>query len=173
VINPEQALGMLDKADEAARTGLTEARRALQALRASPLQEGGLVNALRDLAEKAAERAGASLELHVPMQMEGSLSPAVEQGVYRIAQEALENVVRHAGAESVVLTLEQGHDRVKLTIEDDGEGLDAETLPVADEPGKDRLGIQGMQERAILIGGELSVDSQPTHGTLVTLTVPT
>jgi signal transduction histidine kinase len=172
-INPEQALGMLDKADEAARTGLTEARRALQALRASPLKDAGLIHALRELAENAAERAGASLELQVPMQMEGSLSPAVEQGVYRIAQEALENVVRHAGAETIVLSLEQGHHALKLTIEDDGEGLDAETLPVAEEPGEDRLGIQGMQERAILIGGELSVDSQPMRGTLVSLTVPT
>jgi signal transduction histidine kinase len=168
-IDPEQALGMLDKADEAARTGLTEARRALQALRASPLRDSGLIHALRDLAEKAAERAGASLEFHVPMQMEGGLSPAVEQGVYRIAQEALENIVRHAGAKRIVLSLEQVHGAVKLTIEDDGEGLDPETLP----PGKDRLGIQGMQERATLIGGELSVDSQPSRGTLVSLTIPT
>jgi signal transduction histidine kinase len=172
-IDPEQALSMLGKADEAARTGLTEARRALQALRASPLQESGLINALRELAEKAADRAGASLELHVPMQIEGSLSPAVEQGVYRIAQEALENVVRHAGATSIRLSLEQSRQAVMLTIEDDGEGLDPNTLPVPERSGEDRLGIQGMQERATLIGGELSVDSRPAHGTLVSLTVPT
>jgi two-component system NarL family sensor kinase len=163
---------MLDRADDTVRTGLTEARRALQALRASPLQDSGLVPALQGLAENAAERTGASLELRIPTKIEGNLSPVVEQGVYRIAQEALENVVRHAGARSIVLALEQDSHVLRLTIEDDGEGLDVESLQAFEGEGKNRLGIQGMQERAIHIGGQLTVNSQPERGTQISLAVP-
>ena len=106
-VDPEAARNMLDSADEAARLGLKEARRALQDLRASPLQDLGLPLALQELAETAARRSGAVLALDVPRQLDGSLSPAVEQGVYRIAQEALENVVRHAQASAITVSLAQ------------------------------------------------------------------
>ncbi len=168
-VDAKAAHRMLDQADQVARRGLTEARRSLQDLRATPLQDLGLVAALRELAETAAERSGASLELHLPGRIAGSLPPAVEQGVYRIAQETLENVVRHAQAGSLLVRLERDGSRLALTIEDDGLGTD---LDAESAPPEDQLGIRGMQERASLIEGELHITSQPGQGTSVHLTVP-
>jgi signal transduction histidine kinase len=175
-VNADSARDLLDQADETARTGLTEARRALQALRASPLQDLGLVLALQDLAETAAERTGASLELqvseHLPDRLAGHVPLEVEQGVYRVAQEALENVVRHAAARHIVVRLEQQAQNLVMCIEDDGVGADRDQLPPEENQVEGRLGIRGMQERAQLIGGQLKIVSQPEQGTMVTLTIP-
>jgi signal transduction histidine kinase len=171
-VDPPQARRMLDEADEIVRRGLTEARRALQALRASPLQECGLILALEDLAETAAERCGASLELHLPGQIDGSLSPAVEQGVYRIAQEALENIVRHAEARALVVRLEQKDHRLVLIVQDDGRGMAGDGRASSGAGAEDRLGIRGMEERASMIGGRLQISTEEKRGTTVHLTVP-
>jgi signal transduction histidine kinase len=168
-LDPQRARGLLDEADDTIRRGLVESRRALQALRASPLQDWGLVLALRDLAETAAERCGADLELHLPEQVNGDLPPLVEQGVYRIAQEALENVVRHAEASSIAISLGQSKSGLVLTVEDDGRGLDGGEPDVW---GAGRLGIRGMHERAALIGGHLEIGEGQKGGTFVRLTVP-
>ena len=115
-INPVAAQDMLDKADGTARRGLTEARRALQDLRASPLQDLGLSLALRELAKTAAERAGASLALYLPEESLDDMPSAVEQGVYRIAQETLDNIVRHSEAQSIVFRLQQTREGLSLII---------------------------------------------------------
>jgi signal transduction histidine kinase len=164
---PEKALQMLEKADETARTGLAEARRALQALRASPLEDLGLALAVRELAENAAARTGARLDLRAPDSLRGCLSDHVEQGVYRIAQESLENVVRHAGATALLVELRQGPDSLILTVQDDGQGIEAVSGAT-----DDGLGIRGMQERATLIGAELRIESAAGAGTRVALIVP-
>ncbi len=169
-IKPDVARSILEQADETARRGLTEARGALQALRASPLRELGLVLALRELAELAAERSGAALHLHLPEQVADSLPQNVEQGVYRIAQEMLENIVRHAEARSIRFSLDQDATGLVLVVEDDGRGIQDAALHAADTG--NRLGIQGMQERASLIGGRLAITSRPGEGTHVSLTIP-
>lgn len=166
---PQKAHLMLEKAAATARTGLAEARRALQALRASPLEDLGLALALQELAQTAAERSGARLELRVPDTLKGCLPRSVEQGVYRIAQETLENVVRHAGASTIGVELREGDAGLALRIEDDGEGMEAGSL---EEATGGRLGIRGMQERAELIGGRLEITSAAGSGTAVVLTVP-
>ncbi len=170
--NPVAAQDMLDRADETARRGLTEARRALQDLRASPLQDLGLSLALQELAKTAAERAGASLTLDLPAQSRESLSPTVEQGVYRIAQETLENIVRHSEAKSIVFRLQQTRESLLLTISDDGLGIDRAVLRESRAATPDGLGLRGMQERAALIGGTLEITRQEGQGTLVHLKVP-
>jgi len=170
--HPEKARRLLDQADDTARTGLTEARRALQDLRASPLRDLGLALAVRELAETAAQRAGAALELHIPDWIGEDLSPAVEQGVYRIAQETLDNVVRHAEATRISVRLEQDGERLALSVEDNGQGIDLAAAGASEADRGDRLGILGMQERASLIGGQLRIASQPGQGTRVHLTVP-
>lgn len=171
-VDPQAARDMLENADESARTGLTESRRALQALRASPLQELGLAAALRELAETAAQRTSARLDLQVPDSTGGDLPSVVEQGVYRIAQEALENVVRHAGARSIAVHLERGDGELTLQIRDDGRGAGLEALPPSEMEDKIGLGIRGMQERANVIGGKLQIEEPAGEGTLVRLTVP-
>ncbi len=164
---PDRAQEMLERADETARTGLAEARRALQALRASPLEEMGLPGAIRELAETAAARTGAKLEMRVPDGVKGCLPGEVEQGVYRIAQESLENVVRHAGATALLVELAEGPEGLRLTVQDDGQGMEPDTAA-----GEEGLGIRGMQERAALIGGELAIRSEAGAGTRIALTIP-
>ncbi len=171
-LDPAAAQGLLVKADDTARRGLMEARRALQDLRASPLQDLGLALALRELAQIAAERTGATLDLDVPEQIATGLSPALEQGVYRIAQETLENVVRHAEPRSILVQLAQAADGLVLTVEDDGQGIDVATASAGDAGDQDHLGIRGMKERASLIGAHLEISGRTGRGTRVQLTVP-
>ena len=166
---PQKAQAMLEKADATARTGLAEARRALKALRASPLEDLGLALALQELAQTAADRTGARLELRIPDALKGCLSRSVEQGVYRIAQETLENVVRHSGASVIAVELREVDGRLDLEIQDDGQGIDAESV---EEAAEGRLGIRGMRERAALIGGTFGIRSAAGSGMCVVLTVP-
>lgn len=165
---PQKAHAMLQQADATARTGLAEARRALQALRASPLEDLGLALALQELAQSAADRTGARLELRVPDLLKGCVPSAVEQDIYRIAQETLENVVRHAAASTIKVELHENPAGLTLRIEDDGEGIVASL----EEAAEGRLGIRGMQERAELIGGRLQITSAAGSGTCVILTAP-
>jgi protein-histidine pros-kinase len=137
----------------------------LKALRASPLEDLGLLLALRQLAEAAAARGGLDLTLSLPEKL-SSLTPDVEQACYRIAQEALENAVKHAAARRLQVSLEQDGAAVTLTVADDGGGFDP-----AGKAAAERYGLQGMRERAELAGGRLAVDSRPGQGTRVTLTI--
>jgi len=170
--DPTAAQDMLERADEAARRGLTEARRALRDLRASPLQDLGLSLALRELAEGAAERVGASLAFHLPERNVDSISPDVQQGVYRIAQETLENIVRHSQAQSITFRLLRTREGLSLTISDDGRGIDREMLQRARADSPEGFGLRGMKERAALIGGNLEITEQEGQGTVVHLKVP-
>ena len=171
-LDPDAARDLLDKADETARRGLTEARRALRALRASPLQDIGLAPALRELAISAAERTGATLELHVPEQLGDDLPLAVEQGVYRIAQETLENVIRHAEPHQIVVRLDRNAGRLTFIVEDDGRGIDLTDSQASGDDRQDQFGLRGIKERATMIGGHLQITSRAGEGTKVELVIP-
>jgi signal transduction histidine kinase len=162
---PESARAMLAEALATTRTALREARRAIVALRASPLEDLGLAEAVRELAGSAAARAGLKLDLHVSLSLDG-LSTDAEHALYRVAAEALANVVRHAEARRLTVRLEESGPDVNLLVADDGRGFD----PVGADP-QGRFCVDGMRQRARLIGGELRVDSAPGTGTAVRLTV--
>lgn len=170
--NPDAAKTLLTQADESARGGLEEARRALQALRASPLEDLGLVLALEALAKDAAARTNATLHLDVPEENLTFLAPHIEQGIYRVAQEALENCVRHAEATTLWVTLvystgQNQRGQIQLTIRDNGQGFDpTQTAPTG------HYGVAGMKERAGVIGGRLQVESSRGEGTTVQLVLP-
>ncbi|MEM7534595.1 MAG: sensor histidine kinase [Chloroflexota bacterium] len=164
--NPEAAKTLLTQADESARTGLDEARRALQALRALPLEDLGLVLALEALAKEATERTGSQLHLDVPEEKLTFLEPHIEQSIYRVAQEALENCVRHAEAKTLWVTLVHSVQQLQLTIQDDGQGFDqSQSAPTG------HYGVAGMNERASVIGGTLQIESVLGEGTTVQLVV--
>jgi signal transduction histidine kinase len=171
-LDPAAARRQLDQADQTARHGLTEARRALRALRASPLQDLGLALALRELAQQTADGASLRLDLRLPERITGRLAPEAEQGIYRIAQETVDNIVRHAEARQMSFHLEQEMGELVLTVEDDGRGFDPEASEWLEGEDPDRLGIRGMQERASLIGGQLEIARRRSQGTRVRLTVP-
>jgi signal transduction histidine kinase len=154
---------LVDQSLEATRKGLTETRRALKSLRASPLDDLGLCQALAQLAASAAERANLETDISLP---EGtcSLPPDVEQTIYRTAQEAVENIVHHANAKRLGLRFSLNHADALLVVEDDGLGFDTRKGVTAGH-----FGLAGMKERAQLAGGELAITSQPDQGTTVRL----
>ncbi|MDW8403258.1 sensor histidine kinase [Chloroflexus sp.] len=160
-----KARALVEQAHAATRSGLEETRRALKALRASPLDEVGLLAALRRLAESAAARAKLDLTLTLPDHLP-VLAPDIEQAIYRIAQEALENVVAHAHATRLTVRLTQQDHSLCLAVQDNGRGF-----RVADLADSGHFGLIGMRERARMAGGELDLASAPGHGTTVILTI--
>ncbi len=160
-----EVLGMLDQALEYTRAGLNETRRALKDLRSLPLEDLGLAIAIRNLAQDAASRAGFILALDITNTIP-DLPPDAEQCIYRIAQESLENIVRHANASQVRLRLGVEEHCLQMIISDNGVGVDLEEVSL-----EDKLGLQGMRERAAEIRAMFDVRSQTGQGTTIRLSV--
>lgn len=154
----------LDRSLAATRSGLQETRRALKSLRASSLDDMGLSLALRQMAAETAARANLQFTFSAP-EHPPALSPATEQCVYRVAQEAIANVAHHASATKLAVQL-ACNGVVALEVSDDGRGFDPR---LAESAG--HFGLSGMRERAQLAGGELSISSQPGRGTRVRLVI--
>lgn len=153
----------LENVREGLRTSLEEVRRVARQLRPHVLEDLGLRSALAAL--------GTDLFAHVPTHVVRGIVPglpeldeATELVVFRVAQEALTNVARHADAETVNLTLAMRGDRLVLTVSDDGRGI-----TMGAPPGS---GLRGMHERAALVGGDVRVARREGGGTVVTLEVP-
>jgi len=141
-----------------------------QDLRPSVLDDLGLVPALEWLTSDLTEHFGIAVEMKVVGSVR-RFPPEMELVVFRIAQEALRNVWKHSGASKARVTLKFGDDKTVLTVEDEGKGFE---LPerIGDLTVAGKLGLAGMQERAQLIGGKLSLRSEPGKGTTLTLEVP-
>jgi signal transduction histidine kinase len=150
---------------DTAQEALREMRLLIFELRPLILESEGLVTALQARLEAVEERAGLEVELHV--EGDAILATAVEEGLYRIAQEALNNALKHACARRVSVSLERGKTSVVLEIVDDGIGFDPSTAVAGGG-----LGLDGMIERAAQMGGELLLDSEPGAGTRVWVKVP-
>ncbi len=146
------------------REALREMRLLIFELRPSVLENEGLMVALRTRLEAVEERAGMGVSFRV--EGEGEICPMIEEGLYRIAREVLNNALKHAAAQNISVSLTIGQDAVVLEIVDDGVGFDADA---AKEGGG--VGLEGMAERAAQIGGELVLDSEPGHGTRVRVEV--
>jgi signal transduction histidine kinase len=162
--DPEKSYGMLEQSLDATRSGLIETRKAIHSLRATPLEDLGIGLAIRELAETAAERAGFDLELDLSGATGDRLARDWEQCIYRVAQEALENIVKHAAAQQVELKLTRRNGLVQLIVCDDGVGFDR-----ADVDQGQHYGLQGICERSELVGGRVEIDSEPGKGTIVRL----
>jgi signal transduction histidine kinase len=151
---------------------LQQVRRLALALRPSMLDDLGLVPALRWAAQQAAARSGFSVAVLAPEdEFQARLSGALEIVCYRIVQEALTNIARHANARQVVIELCNDTEELTLTVRDDGGGFDS-TAKHLQALGGASLGVLGMKERALLIGGQLSIESQPAKGCTVQLRCP-
>jgi signal transduction histidine kinase len=165
-VQPRELIGGLR--DLAAQT-LDEIRKLALELRPSVLDDVGLVAALRQYVRATQERTGMATQLHVIGWDETAerLPPAVETALFRIAQEAVTNAIRHARANSVQVRLRRSPEQVTLEIRDDGVGLSGAAV-ATDE----HLGLFGMRERARLLGGSLHVATVSPRGTLVQATIP-
>lgn len=149
---------------------LDELHRIIYDLRPSVLDDLGLVAALQWWVARHLEARGVA----VRMEFEGlddRLPPEVETTVFRVAQEALTNVERHAGAETVLVQASHKDGHVSVEIEDDGAGFDSADLTAPKDSGRG-LGLLGMRERVELLGGTLTLDSAPGRGTRVAFEVP-
>lgn len=159
---PDEARDRLERALAMARENLDEARRSVLDLRAAPLAGKPLPEALAALGRTFTSQTG--VRVRVAAEPVGPLPVRAETELYRIAQEALANVRRHARASEVLVSLRPAPGRITLSVSDNGQGFDARARPLGG-----RQGIVGMRERAKLIGGTLHIRSRLGHGTRVTV----
>ena len=161
--NPEQRT-QLAEAQRVVKTSLDDLRRLAQELRPELLDHLGLASALAELAsgfeQRAHVRVQGRLERDLP-----PLDPQAELVLYRVAQESLTNIARHAQASEVLLMLERGKGSVVLRVIDNGQGFDPERV----EGG----GLRGIRERALIVGGAVAIKPGPQGGVEVRLEVPT
>jgi two-component system sensor histidine kinase UhpB len=162
--DPALAPDALRRVADAVRESLDEVRRIARELRPEALDDLGLVNALIALCRRVDAQQGPRVERELEAAL--PLLPAeVELVLYRIAQESLTNALRHSDARSVTVSLRADADSVTLRVADDGKGMPKQ-LPAG------TAGLAGMRERALLVGGRLTIDSRPGQGTEVRLTIP-
>jgi PAS domain S-box-containing protein len=140
-------------------------------LRPTALEDLGLHTALSNYLEEWSDRTKIRADFHCNGLMKERLPRQIETAVYRIVQEALTNVVKHADAQNVSVILEYRGNRVQAIIEDDGIGFDAERMLNATNEDR-RLGLIGMQERVALLEGDLNIESTPDSGTTVIIHIP-
>lgn len=162
--DPEKTRASLDYTIRLAEGGVSEMKALLFSLRPDALEEGGLVAALMQNAHALEARHG--LTVHANLGREPRLAPAAQAAAYRVAQEALHNVVKHARASQVWLSVREEAGWVTLEVRDDGRGFDPAALPGG------TLGQRSMRERAQGALGMLTVHSSPGAGTTVTLILP-
>jgi two-component system sensor histidine kinase UhpB len=156
----------IEETKHSVRQALEEVRRIARELRPEMLEHLGLVSALTELSRKFADQTG----VRVRRQFADDLPPLSEEAeiaVYRVAQESLTNVARHAEASSVEIALQPGVDSVVLRVVDNGRGL-----PQTPGTLNGHAGLRGMRERALLVGGALAVKSSSVGGVEVRLEVP-
>ena len=172
--SPTRAQETVREALRLTREALQETRRVVHDLRAGALQGKPLPQALRELSATYARTYG--LKINVTVTGPSSrLSPQLESSLFRIAQEALNNVVKHAAARHAWVRLDVGTDTVTLLVQDDGRGFDLEYLPGGSrqrERAREGYGLSGMRERARLHGGTLDVQTVPGAGTRVQVVLP-
>lgn len=149
--------------------------RAALALRPTALDDLGLYGALQTYVDDWSERFGIPTDVQI-LGAKDRLPAEIETSVYRIVQEALTNVLKHASARNVSLLIERKDGQLRLIIEDDGKGIDpksaAEASAAEADVGGPRLGLSGIRERLALIGGQLTLESSPGAGTTLFIQIP-
>jgi PAS domain S-box-containing protein len=167
--SPQELKNELGRLYELSQQTYQNIKRYAQALRPSILDDLGLVSAIKWLAEETHKLSGIDIEVNtdiIPL-----LSPETQLVLFRIVQEALNNVYRHSGASEATVTVRRQGDEIRVTISDDGKGFE---LPaqLSEFASQGKLGLTGMAERVQLIGGQLDVSSQEGKGTTVMVRVP-
>jgi len=163
--DPEAARGKVAELRELQKDALAEMRTLIFELRPSSLESDGLVQALRTHATAVQRRTG--LTVVVDAEPIERLPLPAEEALYRIGQEALHNVVKHANASSATLRITTDGESVRLSVADDGVGFAPDEVP------RGHLGLIGMRQRVDLVGGDLRVESRPGGGTLIEASAPT
>jgi len=164
-IADESIRQQLKQIESLAEDTINEIRRVSRDLRPAVLDDLGLEEALEGLASALS---GGALSINLIIEKPFPRMPeAIETALYRITQEALNNVIKHAGATVVAVRLQHDTDQVQLEIKDNGSGIDLEI-----KDSNDGIGLLGMKERADSLGGKLLIESQPGSGTRVKVEIP-
>ncbi len=161
----------LDELQHLANQLAQEVRTLATQLRPPALDDLGLHTALSNYVEEWSKRSRITADLHCNGLINQRLPAIIETTVYRIVQEALTNVLKHAQAQTVSIIVEYRGNRVRAIMEDDGCGFEADTM-MSVPASERRLGLLGMQERAALVGGILNIESRPGAGTTLLLQIP-
>ena len=164
-VNSDEAKSLLAKSLENTRNGLKETRRTLKDLRASELETFGLTRAITNILLSAKERTGFNVTTAISEGMD-SLPDEINHCLFRVVQEAVENIVRHSNAKNVFLKLFSQKNEIHLQIHDDGVGIKKNVINK-----KDNYGIKGMQERVEALGGSFSLSDNLKKGTLIDVTI--
>jgi two-component system sensor histidine kinase UhpB len=154
----------LRRVAEAVRESLDEVRRIARELRPEALDDLGLVNALIALCSRVNAQGGPRVNRQLQSKIP-RLAPDVELVIYRVVQESLTNTLRHAEADTVTVSLVADEETVTVAVADDGKGMPPQAQ-------RGSAGIAGMRERSLLVGGRLTIESQPNQGTEIRLAVP-
>jgi signal transduction histidine kinase len=162
--DPQNAAEPIDYVASLAQAGLAEMRALIFELRPESLEQEGLIAAIEKHA--ASTRARYGLDVRLDLGEEPACRIETKEALYRIAQEAMHNVVKHANAQQVNVSLRESAGTLVLTVTDDGHGFDTS----ASFPG--HVGLQSMSERALRLGGNLAVESTASSGTRVTAQLP-
>jgi signal transduction histidine kinase len=161
--DPDKSEKLIEHSLEATREGLSETRLALQDLRSSPIKDIGLGLSFSNLVDSYNERKKLNINLKIGENIR-QYSTEVQQCFFRIAQEALLNIVDHAKANTIYISLRQKEEKLMLTIKDDGIGFNVNSVDT-----NNKFGLLGIQERADMIHAVLSITSAPGKGTKIQL----
>ena len=164
VTQPEAARARMLRAKNLAKEGITEARRSVRALRPETLEFNSLAIALQQLIDNMTQ--GTELTTQLFVEGESQLAPDLEMDLYRLAQEAVTNTLRHAGAQELTLSLLYRTNLVELKIQDNGISFNP------DKASNDSFGLIGMRERCDRHHGNLQIESDRNRGTEITATIP-
>ncbi len=163
---PSAARSDLTDVRESVRGAIAEMNALLQHLAPAPLEKVGLIEALREQAEALGYRTGAHVHVEIgELPDDERLPVGTQEALFRIAQEALSNVARHARAQTVTLRLYERDDHVHLVVEDDGQGFDIQVISGG-------RGLSNIRSRAAALGGRAEITSTPTSGTSIHISVP-
>ena len=169
--NPPATVQRLNEIANTARQAIQQARQMAHNLRPGLLEELGLTKAVRATADKAGQAAGLCMEVTLA-EVDGLLPPEFEVNLFRIVQESLNNVLKHAKASQVKIMLARERAHLRLVVEDNGRGFDPSRLASL-APDQRGLGLQQITERAKMMRGRILIRSRPGQGTRLTVEVPT
>lgn len=156
----------IDRIRDSAREAMTELEAMLDQLRATPLENVGLAEALKKVCAALDHRTGAEVDLEIGELPASTLMvPGSQEALLRVAQEAFANIARHARANTVKVCLQQVAGRIELTVRDDGAGFDTNEAT-------NGMGLANMRARAEEFGGELEITSRPGTGTEIRFSIP-
>jgi signal transduction histidine kinase/ligand-binding sensor domain-containing protein len=170
VADPKAVAAQLDEISEAASTALHEVRSIAYSLRPVELDRLGLTKAIAAMLERVSATASVRVESELD-DVTGALKPEQEIHLYRVIQESLNNVIKHSGANSVIVELKREPGAVRAVVYDDGRGFDpTASRLLAKGPGG--MGLNSMDERVRVLGGQLQIQSAPGKGTRLTAIIP-